>query len=97
MNKEKEVIKVKNTIKNIGIKLKLVSYIGSSRFEKEKTIFSIREFHRLLRYIKSNGVVYGVGVEDDSIIIHLFLDRPFSIKGNDVGEQLKMGGDGYEF
>jgi len=83
---------MQRSVKNIGIRLRVISYVGEARFEKEKTIFSIREFYNIINKIKNNKVVYGIGCEDGCLVVHLFLDRPFSIKGNDVGEQLKERG-----
>ena len=92
MNKEKEVRKVQKNVGNLGIRLRVVSYVGKEKFEKEKTIFSIREFYNIINKIKNNRIIYGIGVNEDCLIVHLFLDRPPFIRGDDVGEQLKEGG-----
>ena len=87
MNKEKEVKLMQIKSKNIGVRLMVISYIGNCRFQKEKEIFSVRQLYNLLRKIKDNLIIYGISVGENTIIVHLFLDRPSSIKGNDVGEQ----------
>jgi len=72
----------KNTA-NLGIKLKVVSYVGENRFEREKTIFSIKQLYKILSVVKSNGIIYGLGVENDSLVLHLFIDRAGHMASNE--------------
>jgi len=92
MNKEKEVRKVKGKLQNIGIKLRVISYIGNEKFVKEKEIFSIRQFYNIINKIKKGNLIYGVGVEDGCLVVHLFLDRPTTNYRDEIKEHFVRGG-----
>ena len=81
-----------NLEKTIGLKLKLISYVGNQTFIKEKTIFSIRELHKILSKILANKIVYGISANENEIIIHLFIDRGNTLYSYDVDKQLKKWG-----
>jgi len=78
-----------NLEKTIGLKLKVITYVGNEKCEKEKVIFSIRQLYRLLSMIRNNKIIYGLGVEDNSIVVHLFVDRgilynPYDVNNNQI-------------
>jgi hypothetical protein len=84
--------KMANLDKTIGLKLKVISYIGNQQFEREKIIFSIRELHKLLSKVLSNKIVYGISANENEIIIHLFIDRGNTLYSYEVNKQFQKGG-----
>jgi hypothetical protein len=84
--------KMANLEKTIGIRLKVISYVGNQQFVREKTIFSIRELHKILSKVLANKIVYGISASDNYLILHLFLDRGNTLMSYDVGEQLNKWG-----
>lgn len=75
-----------NLDKTIGLKLKVITYVGNQRFEREKIIFSIRELHKLLSKVLSNKIIYGVSVTSNEITIHLFVDRGNTLYSYEVNK-----------
>jgi len=73
---------MENLHKTIGLKLKVKTYVADRVEEREKVIFSIRQLYRLLSQIRANGIIYGLGIEDNTLILHLFVDR-MALYGHD--------------
>jgi len=76
-----------NLEKTIGLKLVVKTYVGNSIDVREKTIFSIRQLYRLLSQIRANGIIYGLGIEDNTLILHLFVDRGLLYGSDDVNNK----------
>jgi len=88
---------MQKNVGNIGVRLRVISYVGNEKFVKEKEIFSIRQFYNIINKIKNNKVVYGIGCEDGCLVVHLFLDRPPINWRDEAGEQkIERGVNGYE-
>jgi len=90
MNGKKGVIGVNGLERTIGLKLKVRTYVADRVEEREKVIFSIRQLYRLLSMIRNNKIIYGISVGNDSIILHLFVDRgilynPYDVNNKDNG------------
>jgi len=85
------VNEMKELTRTIGVKLKVRTYCNGNIEEEERVIFSVRELYNLLSMVRFNNIVYGVGVEVDSIVLHLFVDRtlgfrePIDTKLKDLG------------
>ena len=60
---------------NLGIRLKVVSWVGNEKFEKEKVLFSVRQLYKLLKAVKANDIIYGLSIGEDGLTLHLFIDR----------------------
>ena len=84
--------KMENLEKTIGLRLKVISYIGNQTFVREKIIFSIRELHNLLSKVLSNKIVYGISYSDNCLILHLFIDRGNTLYSYDVDKQYQKWG-----
>jgi hypothetical protein len=90
MIKENGGDKMENLEKTIGLRLKVISYVGNQKFEKEKTIFSIRELHKILSKVLANRIVYGLSANEDCLTLHLFIDRGNTLYSYEVGKQLNQ-------
>jgi hypothetical protein len=84
--------KMQNLEKTIGLRLKVISYVGNQRFEREKTIFSIRELHKILSKVLSNKIVYGLSYSENCLILHLFIDRGNTLYSYEVDKLSNKGG-----
>jgi hypothetical protein len=82
--------KMQNLEKTIGLKLKVISYLGNQTFVREKTIFSIRELHKILSKILANKIVYGLSANENCLILHLFIDRGNTLYSYEVDKQLNQ-------
>jgi hypothetical protein len=87
--------KMANLEKTIGLRLKVISYVGNQQFEREKTIFSIRELHKLLSKVMANKIVYGLSYSENCLILHLFIDRGNTLYSYEVNKQLNQNGGGF--
>jgi len=76
-----------NLEKTIGLKLVVKTYVGDNVDVREKTIFSIRELFNFLEKVRANNVIYGLGIESNTLVLHLFVDRMALYGHNDVNNK----------